>query len=299
MSDAGYAAAMERINGVLRRDEVRAEERCRSIFLTHGSRAPRATLFLHGMTASPRQFNSLAAYAHVLGDNVFVPRMPKHGYPDRLTGALGELRASDLLETAEQSLEIARGLGERVRVVGFSLGGLLTTWIAQHHDVDEAIALSPLLGLAVVPFGLTRIAVTVLRKLPNAFVWWDPIKRAKLMPAHGYPRFSTHALAEALTIGLDVLAEARERGPRSRITLVTNAGEMGVNNGAVARLAAFWRVAGGAHVERLCIGGLGPSHDIVEPLREGGQAEKSYPFFFRLLDAATRTGADVAKPLPT
>lgn len=299
MSDAGYAKAVRAAANVLRRDEVRAEERCRSIILTHGSRAPRATLFLHGMTASPRQFHALAAYAYVLGDNVFVPRMPKHGYPDRLTDALGELRASELLETTERSLDIARGLGERVRVVGFSLGGLLATWIAQHHDVDEAIALSPLLGLAVVPPALTRRAVTLLRRLPNYFFWWNPLKRANLMPAHGYPRFSTHALAEALTIGLDVLAQARERGPRSRVTLVTNAGEFGVSNGAVARLEASWRAAGGSRVERMCIGGLGPSHDIVEPLREGGKAEKSYPFFFRLLDAATRTGPDVAKALPT
>lgn len=299
MNDMGYAGAVEDAGRVLRRDCERAQERCRSILLTHGARAPRATLFLHGMTASPRQFDALAAYVHLLGDNVFVPRMPKHGYPDRLTDALGELRASELLETTERSLHIARGLGERVRVVGFSLGGLLAAWIAQHHDVDEAIALSPLLGLAVVPPALTRRAVTVLLSLPDRFFWWNPLKRANLMPVHGYPRFSTHALAEALTIGLDLFVEARERGPRSHVTLVTNAGEFGVSNRAVARLVALWQAAGGARAERLCIGGLGPSHDIVEPLREGGKAEKSYPFFFRLLDAATRTVADVAKPLPT
>lgn len=296
MNDRGYVAAVEDAGRVLVRDCERAEERCRSILLTHGVRAPRATLFLHGMTASPRQFDALAAYAHLLGDNVFVPRMPKHGYPDRLTGALGDLRASELLETVERSVTIARGLGERVRVVGFSLGGLLAAWVAQHYDVDEAIALSPLLGLAVVPPALTRRAVAALRMLPNHFFWWNPLKRAKLMPAHGYPRFSTHALAEALSIGLNLFVEARERGPRSRITLVTNAGEFGVSNRAVSQLEALWRAAGGARVERLCIGGLGPSHDIVEPLREGGKAEKSYPFFFRLLDAATRTGADVANP---
>lgn len=100
---------MQAAANVLRRDRVRADAQCHSILLTHGKRAPRATLFLHGLTASPRQFNALAAYAHVLGDNVFVPRMPKHGYPDRLTGALGELRANDVLDSAERSLAIARG----------------------------------------------------------------------------------------------------------------------------------------------------------------------------------------------
>jgi carboxylesterase len=254
------------------------------IFLEHHSRAQRATLFLHGFTASPLQFAALAEHAYALGDNVYVPRLPRHGHEERLTETLRELRACELLTHAQQSLAVAAQHAERVRVVGFSLGGLLAAWLAQRYEIERAIAIAPLLGLAGVPVRWTTNTARMLLRMPNRFVWWNPLLRANLMPAHGYPRFPTHALAQLLLIADDVFRYAREKRGRSPITFVTNSGETAVNNRAVARLAGLWQAAGSRTVEQHRLTGLGLSHDIIEPLRADAKVEKSYPLVRALLE---------------
>src|SRR5579872_4431480 len=247
------------------------------LLLTHGHRTRHVTLFLHGFTASPLQFVDLANHAHAMGDNVYVPCLPRHGEDDRLTQTLGHLRASELLEHVERSLTVALSLGESVRVVGFSLGGLLAAWIAQRHDVRQAIAVAPLLGLAAVPPACTNAFARALLRFPNVFVWWDPILRERQLPAHGYPRFPTHGLAQLLLIADDVFQYAARHAARSPIAFVTNAGEAAVNNRAIAKLARMWQASGPARVEQHLITGLGLSHDIIEPLRPRAGVDKSYP----------------------
>lgn len=187
--------------------------------------------------------------------------------------------------SVSEALEIARDLGENVRVVGFSLGGLLAAWVAQRHAVEQVLAISPFLGI----MGLSRIVTPafskVLGRMPNFFVWWDPIKRENLMPAHGYPRFATHAVAETLALAGDLLTVARTQAPRSPIILASNQGECCVNNRAIRCLTSVWRHHEGALVEHRSLRGLGFSHDIIEPLRIGSNTNRSYPFLRELLQA--------------
>lgn len=252
--------------------------------LTHGRRARHATLFLHGFTASPPQFAALAAHVHASGDNVYVPLLPRHGDPDRMTETLRALRSQELLEHAQRSLDRAAHLGERVRVVGFSLGGLLAAWLAQRNAVEHAIAIAPLLGIAGMPVRSRGLLSKLLLGLPNVFVWWDPIARINQMPAHGYPRFPTHALGQLLVIAGDVFDYAAAHESRSPITFLTNAGETAVNNRAVLRLAQMWEANGALRAEHRRITGLGLSHDIIEPLRPRAKVEKSYPVLRSLLE---------------
>jgi alpha-beta hydrolase superfamily lysophospholipase len=169
-------------------------------------------------------------------------------------------------------------------VVGFSLGGLLAAWIAQEYVLDRAVAVAPLLGIAGVPVGLTGIFAKSLLRLPNTFVWWDPIRRANRTPLHGYPRFPTHALAQSLLIAEQVVARASRDVARSPIVFVTNADESSVNNRAIARLAKMWKAADAPCVELAHITGLGWSHDIIEPLGPWANVEKSYPVLHTLLE---------------
>jgi pimeloyl-ACP methyl ester carboxylesterase len=246
------------------------------ILADRGRRAP-VTLFLHGFTASPLQFAALAGYVHSLGENVYVPRLPRHGHRNRLTEVLRDLSAGELLEHAERSLAVAAAIGGPVRVVGFSLGGLLAASLAQRHDLESAIAIAPLLGVAGVPVRYTSAFAKSLLRLPNAFVWWDLIAREKQVPVHGYPRFPTHALGQLLLIAKDVFERAASGPARSRITLVTNAGESAVNNRAIGELAKLWKAHGAPSVEQHRITGLGLSHDIIEPAGPRAKAHKSYP----------------------
>ena len=272
-----YAAALRRYETLRQRDDATIHARGGSILLEHGRRTPRAVLLLHGLTASPMQCGELARSLHANGDTVLVPRLPGHGARDRLTTQLRELRGEHLLDAAREALAIARGLGVSVTVAGFSLGGLLAMWVAQHESVDHVVAIAPFLGVSCVPRAATATLVATLRALPNMFLWWDPIRRERLMPDHGYPRYPTHAIAEALGIAAGLARIARTTAPATRrITIVTNASETGVNNAAARDLAGAWNAHDATAVELHRITGLPPSHDVIEPLRPGALARRAY-----------------------
>ena len=281
-----YAAALQRYETLRRRDDATIHARGGSILLAHGHRTPRVVLLLHGLTASPMQCGALARSLHANGDTVLVPRLPGHGARDRLTTQLRELRGEHLLEAALEALAIARGLGTTVTVAGFSLGGLLAMWIAQHEAVEHVVAIAPFLGVSCVPRRATATLAAALRALPNVFLWWDPVRRERLMPDHGYPRYPTHAIAEALGIAGALGLRARTTAPATqRITIVTNASETAVNNAAALDMASLWSAHGARSVELQRITGLPPSHDVIEPLRLGALAPRAYRTLLPILYA--------------
>ncbi len=244
---------------------------------------PRVFVLLHGLTASPRQFETFGRLLFDAG-NVFIPRLPRHGHADRLTTALRDLTADELRTFAADTLTQARTLGQEVVVAGFSVGGLLSAWIAQHHAVARSVSIAPFLGVAWLPPRFTRRAATLALSAPNRFYWWDPRLRARLGPDHGYPRFATHAVAHAATLAADLFAEARARPPLTRDAfIVLNESETTVNNAAALRLAQLWsREEGGeARVHRLR--GLPLSHDIIEPLRAHSVSARVYPELLKLV----------------
>jgi carboxylesterase len=272
-----YDEALRAYAALAERDDDTIHHRGGSMLLAHGRPTARAVLFLHGLTASPMQCDALARRLHANGDSVVVPRLPGHGARDRLTTQLRDVQAQHLIDAAYEGLAIARGLGTSVVVAGFSLGGLLGAWLAQHERFGRLVAIAPFLGVVALPRAATAAFAATLRALPNVFVWWNPIKRARLMPDHGYARFPTRAIAEALGIATELHALARTTAPATRrITIVTNESETGVNNGAARTLAAAWLAHDGIAVELHRMTGLPPSHDIIESLRAGTVARRAY-----------------------
>ena len=256
-----------------------------TILLSHGVRRPRAYVLFHGLSASPLQFGEFAARLYERGANVLVPRLPQHGYGDRMSTALGDLTAYELKTFALESIARASELGHEVHVAGFSLGGLLASFVAQTMPVARVTAISPYLGIAGLPRRVTKEAATVALSLPNRMLWWDPVRRERLGPMHGYPRFATHAVAQASRLAAEVLSLAAHDEPCARERgIVVNAGEMTVNNRACRTLAWFWnrREPGGTHLYRMK--GLGLSHDIIEPLHASGLAAHVYPALLDLVD---------------
>jgi carboxylesterase len=275
----------ERLERLLARDHPAVGEKGRTIAHLHGERRPRAVVLLHGLTASPPQFDRFARELFTRGHNVLVPRLPRHGHADRLSTALESLRPDDLYAAANDYVAIARELGDRVTVAGFSLGGLLAAWTAQHHVVDRCVAIAPFFGVAWIPGALMTPLTELALRVPNRFHWWDPILRERQMPEHGYPRYSTHAIAHAYRIAQALLREARASGPAANhVVLVTNAMEATVDNRAIRRLYARWSAHRPDAVELVALTGLPPSHDVVEPLRRGDLAERAYPQLLRAID---------------
>lgn len=219
------------------------------------------------------------------GSNVYIPRLPRHGLADRLTTELEALTAAELRAFARESVESASQLGERLVVVGFSVGGLLSAWIAEQVAVERAACIAPFLGFPLVPRRLTGSAARVALAMPNQFVWWDPLARERQMPVHGYPRFATHAVAEAAQLAGEVLLHAERGAPLAReVQIVLNARETAVSNRAARTLVRRWRSHGGDGVLLHRLEGLPLSHDIIEPLRSPDIVRRIYPELVRLVD---------------
>ncbi|HEY5257632.1 MAG TPA: alpha/beta fold hydrolase [Candidatus Baltobacteraceae bacterium] len=281
--DDEFARALERLERFQQRDGDRIGAAGRTLALVHPSRTPRAALLFHGLTASPMQFGNVARALFERGYNVLVPRLPRHGYADRMSTALASLTVDELKDAAEQSLEIVRGLGRRVTVSGFSVGGLLTSWIAQREDVDRAVPLMPFLGVIGVPDWLAAKLAALALRLPNAFLWWDPIARERQMPAHGYPRYPTHAVARAYLLARELLEACATQAPLAReIVVVNNRHETTVSNRAIALLVRRWRERR-RDIETFAFDDLPFSHDVIEPLRHAWILEKVYPRLLRIL----------------
>jgi alpha-beta hydrolase superfamily lysophospholipase len=239
-------------------------------------------VLLHGLTASPPAWRAVADALHARGRTVIVPRLLLHGHTDRMTTALSALTADALVADTIAIVEQVAGLGEDVVLAGHSLGATLALDAAARvPGLARVVAIAPFLGIASIPHEGHDAIGRFVRRLPNLFLWWDPFKRERQMPAHGYPRYPMNALLAGIAIADRLRADAGRPVHGTSIEIVLNAGEMSVNNRTARRLAADWSAAGAAvTVDELR--GLGPSHDIIDPDR--GPARVAFERVLALID---------------
>lgn len=279
-----YLRAQARLERFMQRDHEGIGELGRSLALVHGHRTERATVLFHGLSATPRQFIEIARTLHERGHNVFVPRLPRHGYGDRLSEALAAMKAEQLKACVRDTIETARGLGRSVCAAGFSLGGLLAAYAGQSEPIDRVVAVAPFLGVFLIPGAIRLPLARWVLNRPNRFYWWDPIARERQQPEHGYPRYSTHAVAESLTLAQDLLDRAKVEAPKAqRLVIAINSHDPAVNNRAVERLARRWRVQRPDAVEIYRFGDLPYAHDIIEPLRYPRVSRRVTPVVVELI----------------
>lgn len=116
-------------------DQIR--KGCEPFFLTHPSRASRASVvLLHGLTDSPWFMRGVADYLHKhAGMDVYVPLLQGHGLkrPDSMSGV------SHLawLANAAWAVRTARSFGGSVSVGGLSTGGAIATLLAFRDQDGE------------------------------------------------------------------------------------------------------------------------------------------------------------------
>src|SRR5712692_611162 len=128
-----YADAVARITALQAQDSADINPLCRTQLLTYGRKVERVLVCLHGFTNCPQQFARLAQTFFDMGYNVLVPRLPQHGFANRLSHALGQLTADTLLTLTDEVIDVAHGLGAHVTLAGLSLGGTLALWAAQRR----------------------------------------------------------------------------------------------------------------------------------------------------------------------
>lgn len=283
-----YAEALERLQPLQAVEAELVNLVCRTQLLTHGHKTPKAIVFLHGFTNCPNQFCQLAEQFHRCGYNVLNTRLPYHGFTDRLTTALTQLTAEEMVTLTSEVLDIAHGFGEQVTLLGFSLGGVLAGWAAQERaDLDCAVLVSPALGLHALSPAHSLLAANALATLPNFFRWWDAKqKAAKIEPLHAYPRYPSRGLAALIRLGCLVQDAAKAAKPVARaILLITNPCDQVVDNQVALAVAKQW-LAHGAAVQTYAF----PQewhlvHDLMDPAQPGQQVARVYPLLLNWIDS--------------
>ncbi|NCC32534.1 MAG: alpha/beta fold hydrolase, partial [Chloroflexia bacterium] len=137
---------------------------CASQLIEQGRRTTKVIVFYHGFTNCPAQFIPLAEQFALRGYNVYIPRIPYHGYANRMTPALAQLSAEELVRFADESIDLAHGLGDSITVVGLSAGGNIAGWIAQERtDVAQVTLIAPMFHVhGLPPFSIRPVASTIL-----------------------------------------------------------------------------------------------------------------------------------------
>jgi alpha-beta hydrolase superfamily lysophospholipase len=284
---ASYAEAARRVAALQSAEDARISLAGRTLLLDHGRRTATAVLLFHGFANCPEQFRALALRLRVAGANVYVPCLPHHGLADRMTTDLSRLTAEELIRFSDAQIDIACGLGDTLIVAGLSLGALQAAWSAQERpEVERAVLISPLFGLALVPQPLLAPLRRFWLRTPNQFLWWDPRLREALPgPRHVYPRYSTRALAQALREAAAVRQSIRDRPTLARsVLVVTVAGDLAVNNATTARVVREWRRRDGGRVaayeftREMRLG-----HDLVDPEQPYQRAALVHPLLERMI----------------
>lgn len=110
----------------------------------HG-RTACAMVYLHGFSAS--QGEGAPAHqrlAQAFGCNLYLPRLPGHGL--QADDALRGIKAQQWLDAAAEAVAVGKVLGDKVVLVGSSMGGALALQTAAAHprDVQSLVLWSPL-----------------------------------------------------------------------------------------------------------------------------------------------------------
>lgn len=278
-----YAAAKERFEKLAASEAPVVYPPCRSRLLDHGGRTETVVVLVHGLTNCPQQFLELGQRIHATGANVLILRVPRHGLKgaDGGIGGVDELEgitASELRDYADEAVDIADGLGRDRKVLGLSMGGVITAWIAQNRDVDQAVVVSPALTLPAVPSWVDTLFRNLFSRLPNIPL----ISGTKV--DHAYPGESTKALTAMYQLAQYTTDEAKRAAPKARaIVVVTNANDNQIHNPDVYRLTDDWRARGANVTTYEFPSADALPHDVIDPQQPDGDIELVYPVLLREL----------------
>lgn len=281
---ATFDEAVERFDALTAGEPDVVYEPCRSRLLDHGERVEMSVVLFHGLTNCPRQFVEFAEELHADGANVLILRAPRHGIANDDGTAIGGLSniagldAAELRDYADDAVDVATGLGDDVRVLGLSMGGVLAEWTAQHRsDVDRVVAVAPAMSIPGVPGFLTTAFVNLFDKLPDI----DLPGESNL--DHAYVGESTEGLVATFLLARSVEESAGERGPAAdEVVVVVNPDDNQVDPGYVTGFAEDWaRWSGNVTVVELPAVGL--PHDVIDVGQPDGDPELVYPILLELL----------------
>jgi carboxylesterase len=247
----------------------------RSVLLTHGRRTPRAHVLLHGFTNSPSQFREVGERLFATGDNVYIPRLPRHAEREAPVRKLGRVNADEFTMFADSIVDVARGLGDSVVVMGMSAGGAISAWIAQWRaDVQRAVLIAPAIGAGFLSEDTGRELIDLASMLPNITRTTKPdTTRPDMVQGT-----TSRGLSEVLRLGQRVRDQALDRPPRVKdIAFLLNARDHTVSEDAAVALAQRWFDRGATVLVYKFPAALKLPHNVMEETGRGGNTEIVYP----------------------
>ena len=253
----------------------------RSILLTHGRRTPRAFVLLHGFTNSPSQLQEVGERLFAItGDNVYIPRLPRHAEREAPVRVLSRVRADELTMFADSIVETARGLGDSVMVVGMSAGGAITAWIAQWRaEVQRAVLIAPALGAGLLSEDQGRELVDIASIIPNITRTTKPdTTRPDMVQGT-----TSRGLAEVLSLGHRVRDQANQFRVRVKdIVFLLNERDHTVSERASLELAQRWFDHGANVAVYKFPASAKLPHNVMEATGRGGNTEMVHPIVMAL-----------------
>ena len=283
-----YDDAVDRFDTITADEDGVVFDPCRSQLLTHDAPTDVVVVLYHGLTNCPEQFLELGTNLFDDGANVLILRAPGHGRANASDNAIGSvsnagsLTAEKLRDYADDSMDIATGLGDEVRVMGLSMGGVLAAWTAQFRkDADRVVVLAPAINIPGTPSIATTAFMNLFSKVPNASL----PGRSKL--DHAYSGESTRGLAAMFTLARAMQDNSHtEPAKAGEVIVVINPDDDQVDADEVAGFANRWsQLSDNITVHELPAVGL--PHDVIDEDQPAGNPELVYPILIALLDGET------------
>ena len=258
----------------------------RSLLLTHGARTPRVFVLLHGFTDLPEQFAVVGQHLFAAGDNVYIPRLPRHGSRRAPMRSLGRIGAGELARFGDSCVTIASGLGDSIVVVGLSAGGVVAASIAQSHaDVRRAVLIAPAIAAGVISDDAGHRLIAVASRLPEITRTNAPIDSSRTDYVQG---ISTHGLAQVLRLGQAVRDASASREPAAKeMSFLLNESDHTVSEPAAIDLAQHWAAHGARVTVHRFPASLALPHNVMEIDARGGNVGLVFPVVEALARGAT------------
>ena len=291
-----YDSALARVAQRQSADDSVVARGGRSILMTHGMRTPRVFVLLHGFTDSPTQFASVGARLYGAGDNVYIPRLPRHAERVAPVRTLGRVRAGELASFGDSVVDVARGLGDTVVVVGLSAGGTIAGHVAQtRREVHRAILIAPAIAAGLIDEDNSHVLVALAARLPE-------VTRTD-KPDTTRPDFvqglTTRGLAEVLRLGQVVRQKAIDDSPgAAEMLFLLNELDHTVSEEASMALAQSWFDHGAQVQVYRFPKSLKLPHNVMEIPERGGNPDVVMPVLEALVRASTPPPAAERQPEP-
>lgn len=123
-------------------------------------------LLLHGFSGTPREMSRIGTYLKDYGYTIYAPLLPGHG---TTLDAINKQHWHDWTAASMSAFDRLAHTCEHVFIGGFSMGSLLTLWLAIQHVPSNGIILySPALKIADWRIALTPILRTFIKRIASS-----------------------------------------------------------------------------------------------------------------------------------